>query len=804
MGDIAFVVLDLFLVTAELLLDLVNANIHRRFRCRPRFLGNKIVLVLGRDQNLDLPAVLAVIDRDFDRHQATEVFEQLLGLIVQVTLLLGVQPTVTGRYLDLHPTCSLVGRPVILVSRTKATIKINPIPTVPVKTPPDSKPARVSCTVQPRVPAKIMGRTLPRRPDRPLSWSSTTDRPGQSHGLVRSSAYFGDHGRPWDCVDSTLRSARELAGFDAGRGPAGPGSPGLAGLGPGQRVEGRPGRAGDRLRCGVARLRHAGADDRWPAWRSAWSSPLLRIVWLIVAAVFLYDITVATGQFEVMKASVARLSADRRLQAVLVAFCFGAFIEGAAGFGAPVAISAAFLVGLGFRAVPGGLALLDRQHGTGGLGRHRHPDPDSEQGHRAGRPGPERHLRADLADPLAGDSVLAGSHDDRLAGDRGRLVSARGHRRNVRLRSIPLVELRRLRAGRHRRVGREHGGRSDRDPPLAVLGETWRFERDAERDWRFSPAAPAGPIEPGRSDRRASRAGLDAVCALDRDRAGLGHSGDQAVGHSRGQGLARRSSSPGSPSCPGSICKVAKGPAVTGHETPAAPGFREGPDRDRPAVVHRHRRLSGGRRQRLPARRLAHDEDGRLLAGTVRRMIPAIAAILCMLALGFVTKYSGMDAVLGLAFTRTGPLLYPIFGTLLGWLGVALTGSDTSSNVLFGNLQKITAQKLGLDPILMASANSTGGVMGKMIDAQSIVVAAAATGEGGREGELLRAVFWHSIVLALLVGAIVWVYAHVFPAWSSASRANERGRMIASVMGQDRRLHSRECEMNRGRDTGRC
>ena len=122
-------------------------------------------------------------------------------------------------------------------------------------------------------------------------------------------------------------------------------------------------------------------------------------------------------------------------------------------------------------------------------------------------------------------------------------------------------------------------------------------------------------------------------------------------------------------------------------------------------------------------------------------MVPAIAAILCMLALGFVTKYSGMDAVLGLAFTRTGPLLYPIFGTLLGWLGVALTGSDTSSNVLFGNLQKITAQKLGLDPILMASANTTGGVMGKMIDAQSIVVAAAATGEGGHEGELLRAVF---------------------------------------------------------------
>ena len=143
-------------------------------------------------------------------------------------------------------------------------------------------------------------------------------------------------------------------------------------------------------------------------------------------------------------------------------------------------------------------------------------------------------------------------------------------------------------------------------------------------------------------------------------------------------------------------------------------------------------------------------------------MVPAIAAILCMLALGFVTKYSGMDAVLGLAFTRTGPLFYPVFGTLLGWLGVALTGSDTSSNVLFGNLQKITAQKLGLNPILMASANTTGGVMGKMIDAQSIVVAAAATGEGGNEGDLLRAVLRHSIALALIVGAIVWLYAHVF------------------------------------------
>ena len=170
---------------------------------------------------------------------------------------------------------------------------------------------------------------------------------------------------------------------------------------------------------------------------------------------------------------------------------------------------------------------------------------------------------------------------------------------------------------------------------------------------------------------------------------------------------------------------------MTGHETPELEDFEKAQIEHRPALVHRHGRLPGRRGQRTVRSACLRQTMARLLAGTVRRMIPAIAAILCMLALGFVTKYSGMDAVLGLAFTRTGPLLYPIFGTLLGWLGVALTGSDTSSNVLFGNLQKITATKLGLDPILMASANTTGGVMGKMIDAQSIVVAAAATGEGG-------------------------------------------------------------------------
>ncbi|MDH5233386.1 MAG: L-lactate permease, partial [Gemmatimonadota bacterium] len=143
----------------------------------------------------------------------------------------------------------------------------------------------------------------------------------------------------------------------------------------------------------------------------------------------------------------------------------------------------------------------------------------------------------------------------------------------------------------------------------------------------------------------------------------------------------------------------------------------------------------------------------------VRHSLLTIAA---MLALGYVTRYSGLDAILGLAFARTG-FLYPFFGAMLGWLGVALTGSDTASNVLFGSLQTITAQQVGVSPVLMAAANSSGGVMGKMIDAQSIVVASTATKWYGHEGRILRAVFFHSLGLAALVGGLVLLQAYVHP-----------------------------------------
>jgi lactate permease len=147
---------------------------------------------------------------------------------------------------------------------------------------------------------------------------------------------------------------------------------------------------------------------------------------------------------------------------------------------------------------------------------------------------------------------------------------------------------------------------------------------------------------------------------------------------------------------------------------------------------------------------------------TLKRVRFSLLTVAAMLSLGYVTRYSGLDATLGLAFARTG-VLYPFFGTMLGWLGVALTGSDTSSNVLFGSLQKISAGQLGLSPVLMASANSSGGVMGKMIDAQSIVVASTATGWSGHEGDILRYVFFHSLALAALMGLLVLLQAYVFP-----------------------------------------
>jgi lactate permease len=167
--------------------------------------------------------------------------------------------------------------------------------------------------------------------------------------------------------------------------------------------------------------------------------------------------------------------------------------------------------------------------------------------------------------------------------------------------------------------------------------------------------------------------------------------------------------------------------------------------------------------------RLSPLQLARLFLMTLRRVRWSLLTIAAMLAIGFTTRFGGLDATMGLAFASTGRL-FPFFSPLLGWLGVALTGSDTSSNVLFGNLQQITAQQLGFSPVLAASANSAGGVMGKMIDAQSIVVAGVATNQRGGEGKILRLVFFHSIALAALVGILVLLQAYALKGWVPSAR----------------------------------
>jgi lactate permease len=473
---------------------------------------------------------------------------------------------------------------------------------------------------------------------------------------------------------------------------------------------------------------------------------LFRIVWLIVAAVFLYDIAVVTGQFEVMKASIARLSGDRRLQAVLIAFSFGSFIEGAAGFGAPVAISAAFLVGLGFRPFQAAVLCLIANTAPVAWGA--------------------------IGTPLRTLGIVTGLDVHTLSVITGRilpimslivpfwLVKTMANWREAFAVWPALLAIggsfAAIQFAWSNWVGFELVDIASSVGSLLagviVLKlwkprEEWRFSEDAEGG-NDRPSFDHHELTPGSVARAWMPFGLLSIMVLLWGIPTISGPMAQYTEPAMNLGMLHN--------------KIAKGEAVTGHTTPTDKDLEGAklpivPVTSTGTAVFLAAIMSGLLLRLSPARMLI------LFAGTLRRLAPAMVAIFAMLALGFVTKYAGMDAVLGLAFTRTGPILYPIFGTMLGWLGVALTGSDTSSNVLFGNLQTITAGKLGLNPYLMASANSAGGVMGKMIDAQSIVVAAAATNEGGKEGDILRAVLWHSVVLALMVGAIVWVYAHVAP-----------------------------------------
>jgi lactate permease len=498
---------------------------------------------------------------------------------------------------------------------------------------------------------------------------------------------------------------------------------------------------------------------------------LFPIGWIILNAVFLYNLTVATGQFEIVKTSVARLSADRRVQALLIAFSFGAFIEGAAGFGTPVAITAALLMGLGFTPLyAAGLSLIANTAPVayGAIGT-----PILTLGAVTG-------ISTDLLSAMAGRQLPFVS----LLVPAWLVVTMSGWRGLVGAWPAVLVcggSFAIVQFLWSNYVGPElvdiMGGLLSLGC-LALFCTWWK----PETTWDFpQPAGVAPVVADTRSIPRADlvRAWMPWVfLSVFVTAWGVGPIKAFLNAGPAGAALYREKHVPPPP-------HAVLSPAF---EVPGLHRmvFREYPveadpvDRSRmPDPAYKAKRAEAARFNfnwlsatgtaillaalatalflRIPAPLVA-----RTAGATLRRMRWPLLTIAFMLSLGFVTRFGGTDATLGLAFTRTG-WLYPFFAAMLGWLGVALTGSDTSSNVLFGSLQKITAQQLGLDPILITTANSTGGVMGKMIDAQSIVVATAATNQQGKEGQILRFVFWHSVALAMIMGIIVMLQAYVFP-----------------------------------------
>ena len=503
---------------------------------------------------------------------------------------------------------------------------------------------------------------------------------------------------------------------------------------------------------------------------------VLKIAWIVLAAVYLYDISVETGQFEIMKESIARITPDRRLQVLLVAFCFGAFIEGAAGFGAPVAIAGAFMIGLGFR--PFHAAALNLIANTapvawGGIGTPVHTLaavsglPESDVNAMIGRILPftaiivpfwlvrtmvnwEETFEVLPAILVVGISFAVTQFfwsnrvDSNLVDIMGGAVSI----------LATVIFLRFWRPKKIRRFDYDDAPAKTATPIAAVVddvGGEWAAEN-------FDGYVKPRSYSAGKVLKAWMPFAVLSVFVLLWGLPSIKRTMDRATTPSFRVVLADGSVRPGPPGwdVPYLHNVVYRSAPVVARPTPEAARYdfnwlsATGTGCFLAAIV------SGLLLGLNPVQLM------KTFWRTVVRMRLAMIAISFMLGLGYVTRYSGLDAVLGLAFTRTG-WAYPFFGTFLGWLGVALTGSDTSSNALFGSLQRITSQQLHIDPVLMCAANSAGGVMGKMVDAQSITIATAATEQVGNEGIIFRFVFWHSLALGAIVGIIVMLYAYVFP-----------------------------------------
>jgi lactate permease len=485
---------------------------------------------------------------------------------------------------------------------------------------------------------------------------------------------------------------------------------------------------------------------------------LVPIGWIVFSAVFLYHLTVRAGQFEVVKHSVAALSPDRRMQALLIAFSFGTFVEGAAGFGTPVAISAALLIGLGFSPLyAAGLALLANTSPVafGALGT-----PITTLAKISGID--EMALSQMAGRQLPFFSLIVPAWlVATMAGWRG----VRGCWPAILVCGGSFAAIQFLTSNFHGPTLVDVVGGLGSLVSLALFlrvwqpKEVWRFEDEPQLERGDASGATQQLTTRGVMFAWVPWALLSIMVFL---------WGTPAV---------REVLDGGPPERPNALAGISK-------FSWEVPGIHNRVYRTAPVVPVPSGSDRAGQPEdaRFKFNWLSTTGTGIFLAAllsaawlrlspreviaefflTLAKMRWALATIASMLALAFVTKYSGSDATLGLAFTKTGPL-YPFFAPMLGWLGVALTGSDTSSNALFGSLQRITAEQLGLNPTLIVASNSTGGVMGKMIDAQSIVVAAVATEQTGGEGRILRFVFWHSVSLAALVGLLTLAQAYLAP-----------------------------------------
>ncbi len=470
------------------------------------------------------------------------------------------------------------------------------------------------------------------------------------------------------------------------------------------------------------------------------------IGWIVLNVIFLYQITVVTGRFELLKRAIGGVTEDRRLQLLLIAFSFGAFFEGASGFGTPVAITGAVLIGLGFSPLAAsGLSLIANTAPVayGALGT-----------------------------PIQGLATVTGFDPYIL----GAMVG----------RQLPLFSM----IVPFWVIWAFAGWKGMKEVWPAILVTSLSFAipqfliSNYINPWIVDIGASLismgalilflkvwqpkvlwlSPALRGKDESAATMASVKSMDKTPLTQAQLWSAMLPWIivcvvmliwgnGAFKGWANANFSWSYPVPDLDKLIMKVAP---IVAKPTPegAVFGFTylsfTGTGMLIAAII------SGFLMGFSPAKMIVQ------YGKTIKLCGVSLITISAMLAIGTLTRLSGVDATLGLAFAATG-VLYPFFGTLLGWLGVALTGSDTASNVLFGNLQKITSEQLGLNPILMAAANSSGGVMGKMIDAQSIVVASTATNWYGHEGTILRYVFWHSIVLACLVGLFVMLQAYVYP-----------------------------------------